>query len=114
MGVVVDVEFVEIGLMLEVVGVEIAAVQRKVGLHIVGVLDDVKGIPLGLKVGAGGFEDFRVGHDGGADLDGHGGDGLAVSFAFAVGGGIVFGAGGEGDGRHQEQGEQKRQFLFHG
>ena len=46
--------------MLEVVGVEFAAVQGNVGLYIVSVLDDLHFIALGLEKRLGGTQNFRM------------------------------------------------------
>ena len=103
--------------MLEVVGVEIAAVKRDVGLDVVGVFHDFQRVALGLKVGAGGFQNFGMGGDGGADLDGDGSDAfvaLVALVALSAFVALVGGAGAQRDGKHQNKCEKKRKFLFHG
>ncbi len=54
MGAVLVVEVIQIGLMLEVVGVQIAALDGDVGLDIVGVFHDFQIVALGLRVSTGG------------------------------------------------------------
>ena len=61
MGAVLGVEVVQVGLMLEVVGVNLAAVHHVVGLDVIGELLDVQGdVFLGQDV-LGDGQDFGVG-----------------------------------------------------
>ena len=69
MGAVLGVEAVQVGGVLEVVGVEFTAVHGQVGLHIVGVDDDLQLVALLGQDRLGDLEDLGMRHRGGADAD---------------------------------------------
>ena len=93
------VEGVEVGGVLEVVGVQAPVLHGGVGLDVVGVLHDVQGDALLLQELGSLPQDLRVGSDAGAYLDG-----------LAVGG--LLAAGGEGE--DEDQGKNDGDELFHG
>ncbi len=62
-------EVVEVGLVLEVIGVQLLAVQSHVGLDIIGVFHDLDFVALGLEHLIGHFQKFSMGRGGRAHLD---------------------------------------------
>ena len=127
MGAPLGVEVVQIGHMLEVVGVLVSVLHGGVGHHVVGVFihhqlnallfQDVHALLENLGVGGGGG-----GH---AELHGLGGAGRSGILGGGIGGiggslgvrrsgaaGILAAAGGQGQGQNQGQGESEN-LLFH-
>ena len=96
LGAFLGIEIVQIGLVLEVVGVQILAVQGHIGLHIVGVFDDLQVDAFGLEHVFDRIQDLGMRRGRSAHL--HGGGGLRM-------------AGQSTGGQH---GGQRQQKFFHG
>ena len=60
LGTLFFIEVVKIGLMLEEVGIQLLAFERHIGLHVVGIFDDLKFVTLRFQNVVGDLEDFRV------------------------------------------------------
>ncbi len=69
LGALLGIEVIHVGLVLEVVGIQLAAVQGDVGLHVVGILHDFKIDALFLQDRGRSLENFGMGRRGGADTD---------------------------------------------
>ena len=95
-GLVLGVEGVKIGLMLEVVGIHFPVFHHGVGNHIVGILGDLQGPAVLGKNVAGDFQDLRVG-DG---RSGHGDD-------------LVFLLGTGAQAQDQSQAKNNCKYFFH-
>ena len=96
LGAFLGIEVVQIGLVLEGVGVQILAVQSHVGLHIVGIFDDLQIDAFSLEHVFGSIQDLGVRRGRGAHLHGGGGLGMANQ---STGG---------------QHGGQRQQKFFHG
>ena len=70
MGAVLGIEGVEVGLMLEVVGVALAVLNHIVGNHVVGILGDLQGPAVLGEDFTGDLQDFGMRRGGGGDADG--------------------------------------------
>ena len=129
MGAVLSVEVIQIGAVLEIVGVQVSLFQGGVGQHIVGELHHFQVVALGGQLVFNRVEDLRVGGDGRAYLDGDQlrrslllGSLLGGGFGGLSGGlrGGLFrrglrrfaGAADGAQGQDQSQGDDKQ--LFHG
>ena len=95
-GVVLGVEGVKIGGVLEVVGVQTPVLHGQVGLNIVGVLHDLQSDAFLLEELGGLPQDLRMGGDAGAHLQG-----------------VLFLAAG-GEGEDKNEGQDDGDGLFHG
>ena len=115
-GAVLSVEVVQIGDVLEVVGVLGALFHSGVGDHIVAVDMDFQVDALLGQNGHALLQNFGVGRGGGGHVQNGGLRGLSRSFGFSrglgLGGGLLLGAAAGGQRQAQHQGQcQSQQFL---
>ena len=127
MGAVLLVEGIQIGGVLEVVGVHLTALGDQVGLDVIGVLDDLQRDALLSQNVLGNAEDLGMGHRGGGHLDGGAGQVVGLGGGLAgdrlrgdsLGGGGFAGGSGGGGGAAGGQAQGQRtcedggKQLFH-
>ena len=88
-GAVLRVEVVQVGLVLEVVGVHRAVLDHVVGDDVVVKFLDVQGDALGLQDGHADLQHFAVGGGGGGAAHGLAGQGVVVHFGVVAVGGVL-------------------------
>ena len=122
MGAVLLVKAVKVGGVLEVVGIDLAALGDKVGLHIVAELNDLQVDALLGQNLLGHIQDLGMGRGGGGDLQGRAGQlagfggGLRSTGSSAFSGGSLGGGGGGaagGEAQGQSSGKRCRNEFFH-
>ena len=127
-GAVADVELVHVGDVLEVVGVQLTALHRQVGLDVVVELHDLQGDALLSQDALGYLQDLSVGGGSGADLNGGAlqrggvlhsgglgvaGGGLGITGGGVGGAGVAAAAAGQ-QAERQSAGQEQRDKLLHG